>query len=145
MKLDETLAYAEELSVLRDFPARDAAIAKIAELIAQLCANRRQARALVDAMTDGRRFDRWEGPATLRQVHSELFSSTSSNTVFPGFDRPPIDCQRCTDNGQFVGSHGRMERCTCEAGRALPQEVIDAFERMLQISRKFSKPVRGAA
>lgn len=134
MEVKSAYSYAEELGILKFFPSNGAAIAKIAELIADLCANESQARVLVDLMC--KRFDEWPGPVTLQAVYAERFRSQHEPEWKPSYAIPaPPDCQDCADNGFLKNRLGIYQRCHCETAKGISEEMISDFNRWSKTRR----------
>jgi hypothetical protein len=126
MKVRMAYSFAEELGMLKYFPSNSAAVTKIAELIAELCANEKQARVLVDAMC--KRFDEWPGPVTLRQVYQEMLGpvQTPGYTV-PFGPPPPSGCGICDDRGFFRTAAKKYRRCGCPSSLGVSDEMLEYF------------------
>jgi hypothetical protein len=137
MEVRAAYSYAEELGILKFFPSNGAAVAKIAELIADLCVDESQARVLVDLMC--KRFDEWPGPVTLQAIHAERFGTKHPPEWKPSWEENcsyPTLCVTCEDQGYFKNSQNVYERCTCETSKSISDQMIRDFnnwKRMRQM------------
>src|SRR5213083_780152 len=103
------------LGALAEFPTDREAVAVIAEHIADLCSSQWQVDELIREM---RRFDKWPGPATLKNVFDELYPPSSRESRAEWLDdRPePIECQDCLDLG-VLDWFTNPRPCTCPEGQ----------------------------
>lgn len=138
MNLPEAIEYARELGALKFFPSADAAVVKIGEVIAESCRDASEARWLVNEMIAS--FDEWPGPRMLKSVYDGQFAKGKAR-VFKGLgEKPPIDCQKCGDNG-FVVRDGKYHRCDCPGG----DSVNETFLTMLDCRTAPAKVERGGS
>lgn len=142
MRADQVTTLVLELGCLRDFPSwNQAAVEKISEQVAAMCKSLSEVKRLVDEMTRGR-FDRWEGPATLKNVYEELYPP--KREYDPGWTQympTPPECGVCCDTGAVRGD-GDWGRCSCEAGRTVDQSYIDELQALLVRGRALQSKAR---
>jgi hypothetical protein len=123
--LNKAFSFTEEMGALKYFPAGAAAIAKIAELVADLCANEKQARRLVETMCE--KYDEWPGPVTLRQTYRELFGIQEPSWK-PEYEAPPpANCGLCFDNGFHRNEAGILKLCGCDASKSVSHQMVMDF------------------
>jgi hypothetical protein len=129
MDLNQAYSLTEELGSLKYFPSSAAAIAKVAEIVADLCRDEKQARKLVDAMCE--RFDEWPGPVSLRAVYRELFSFPEPSWKPDWEDDyiPALKCLVCEDVGFHRDPEGLYRRCNCDASRSVSEQMVDDFNK----------------
>jgi hypothetical protein len=132
MEIRKAFALSEELGVLKYFPSNSAAVTKIAQLIAELCADEGEANTLIEAMCD--RFDEWPGPVTLRQVYAEVLGPPQTPSWKPNYCAPPPPAfQACEDKGFHRTEPSNFyRRCDCDAGLQVSDELIEGFNRWQQ-------------
>jgi hypothetical protein len=112
MQIEEAFVFAEELVVLKYFPAGAVALGKVAELIAEVCPTAEDARQVVDEMV--RSYEEWPGPSHIRTVRQAIVVREK-----PPWDPNAPKCQECDGTGWMpsVGSHGEpgVVPCKCHA------------------------------
>jgi hypothetical protein len=132
----KALEFAGELEVLRFFPSSPKAIGKIAELIAELCADEVQARWLVDDVCKS--CNEWPGPALLRERHASRYGKKAEDQTWPGWEKPATLCAKCGDAGYTLAADV-FEKCDCVAGESLPAKFLE----LLNQRTKTAKAKRG--
>lgn len=145
MQASEAYAFAEQLGCIPEFPwGNPPAVAKVAEVIAQLCRDAAEARALVNAASES--MAKWSGIPGLRAIHQSL-RADEDQTWRGSYPCISPDCDRCRDLG-WVNEGGRHIRCHCGAALKVSDEELQSLDRAFGKRadvNAFAKPQRPSA